>query len=170
MPRWNAHNLEKHYKKRMREDAACLRDVFAGPVESVTETDYKAESMKVLTTAWICFSGEAYDKQSSHGGRYTYYDPARHFVDDRLLTTIVAESTDEILTCYHEDFNRRHRSGTRKEEEMVRYLEHLGNQREGNLLRGFSVERFVPPHDSRSVLAAQLSRVKAIPEKPLPKS
>ncbi len=168
MPKWNQKSLHTHFKKRVSNDAACLQDVLGRTVSSITEDDYERESMKVLSTAWICYSGEGLDNRGSGRGGITYYDLANHFVDDRLLTTIVSSSTDTILTCYHEDFNRSHRPTQYKFEQMVRYVEHLGNQRRGNMLRNFSVGRFAPPTDVRAALETELARVKAIPEKSVP--
>ena len=168
MPKWNQESLQTHFNKRVSKDAACLQDVLGRPVSSITEDDYEQESMKVLSTAWICYSGEGLDNRGSGRGGIAYYDQASHFVDDRLLTTIVSRSTDTVLTCYHEDFNRSHRPSGRKLEQMVRYVEHLGNQRRGNMLRNFSVERFAPPVGVLTALEAELARVKAIPEKQVP--
>jgi hypothetical protein len=168
MPKWNQQSLKTHFDKRVSKDAACLQDVLGRPVASITEGDYERESMKVLSTAWICYSGEGLDNRWSRRGGISYYDPANHFVDDRLLTTIVSRSTDTVLTCYHEDFNRSHRPARHKIEQMVRYVEHLGNQRRGNMLRNFSVDRFAPPAGAPAALGAELARVKAIPEKPAP--
>ncbi len=168
MPKWNKQSLQTHFKKRLSKDAACLEDVLGLPVSSITEDDYERESIKVLSTAWLCFSGEGSNNRASGRDGIAYYDPANHFVDDRLLTTIVSRSTDTVLTCYHEDFNRSHRPSLRKIEQMVRYVEHLGNQRRGNMLRNFSVERFAPPAGGPSALKAELDRVKAISEKPVP--
>jgi len=168
MPKWNQESLQTHFNKRVSKDAACLQDVLGRPVSSITEDDYEQESMKVLSTAWICYSGEGLDNRGSGRGGIAYYDRASHFVDDRLLTTIVSRSTDTVLTCYHEDFNRSHRPSGRKLEQMVRYVEHLGNQRRGNMLRNFSVERFAPPVGVLTALEAELRRVKAIPEKQTP--
>jgi hypothetical protein len=168
MAKWNQQSLKTHFDKRVSKDAACLQDVLGRPVAMITESDYEDESMKVLSTAWICYSGEGLDNRGSGRGGISYYDPANHFVDDRLLTTIVSRSTDTVLTCYHEDFNRSHRPSRHKTEQMVRYVEHLGNQRRGNMLRNFSVERFAPPAGAAATLEAELTRVKAIPEKPAP--
>ena len=168
MPSWNRQSLQNHFRKRMSNDSACLQDVLGQPAPSITEDNYERASVRVLTTAWICFSGEAQDIQSSRRGAITYFSPANHFVDDRLLTTIVSRSTDQILTCYHEDFSRAHKPGKRRLEGMVRYVEHLGNQRRGNMLRNFSVERFSPPPSARVTLEAELKKVRAIPEKPAP--
>ena len=168
MPKWNQQNLQTHFNKRVSKDADCLKDVLGRPVSSITEDDYERESMKVLSTAWICYSGEGLDNRGSGRGGIAYYDTANHFVDDRLLTTIVSRNTDTILTCYHEDFNRMHRAPRRKLEQMVKYVEHLGNQRRGNMFRNFSVERFVAPVGVLTALEAELARVKAIPEKPAP--
>ena len=168
MPKWNRESLKAHFIKRVSKDTACLQDVLARPVASITEADYERESMKVLSTAWICYSGEGLNNRLSGRGGISYYDPANHFVDDRLLTTIVSRSTDAVLTCYHEDFNRSHRPSPHRTEQMVRYVEHLGNQRRGNMLRNFFVERFVPPASAAATLKAELTRVQAIPEKPAP--
>ena len=168
MPKWNQKNLQTHFKKRMSNDAACLQDVLGRNVSSITEDDYERESMKVLSTAWICYSGEWLDNRNSGRGGIVYYDLANHFVDDRLLTTIVSSSTDTVRTCYHEDFNRSHKTAQYKFEQMVKYVEHLCNQRRGNMLRNFSVARFSPPTDVRAALEAELARVKAIPEKRMP--
>jgi hypothetical protein len=168
MPKWNQQSLKTHFDKRVSKDADCLQDVLGRPVALITEGDYERESMKVLSTAWICYSGEGLDNRWSGRGGIWYYDPANHFVDDRLLTTIVSRSTDTVLTCYHEDFNRSHRPARHKIEQMVRYVEHLGNRRRGNMLRNFSVDRFVPPAGAPAALGAELARVKAIPEKPVP--
>jgi hypothetical protein len=168
MPKWNPKSLQNHFNKRVSKDAACLQDVLGRPVSSITEEDYERESMKVLSTAWICYSGEGLDNRGSGRGGIAYYDAANHFVDDRLLTTIVSRSTDVVLTCYHEDFNRSHRTVGHKIEQMVRYVEHLGNQRRGNMLRNFSVERFAPPSGAPTALEAELGRVKAIQEKSAP--
>jgi hypothetical protein len=145
-----------------------MQDVIGRPVISITENDYKRESIKVLTDAWICYSGEVMDNRSSGRGGIVYYDAANHFIDDRLLTTIVSRSTDTVLTCYHEDFNRSHKSSQFKFEQMVKYLEHLGNQRRGNMLRNFSIEHFSPPADTLPTLESELARVNAIPEKKIP--
>jgi len=168
MPSWNRQSLQSHFRKRIRKDSACLQDVLGQPLPSITETDYERASVEVLATAWICFSGEAQDIQSSRWGPITYFLPANHFVDDRLLTTIVSRSTDQILTCYHEHFNRAHKPGKRAVEEMVRYVEHLGDQRRGNMLRNFSVERFAPSPNARLTIEAELTKVQAIAEKPAP--
>ena len=168
MPKWNRQSLKTHFDKRVSKDAACLQDVLGRPVASITEGDYERESIKVLSTAWICYSGEGLDNRWSGRRGISYYDPAYHFVDDRLLTTIVSRSTDTVLTCYHEDFNRSHRPVRHKFEQIVRYVEHLGNQRRGNMLRNFSVDRFVLPAGAPAALGAELALVKAIPEKPIP--
>jgi hypothetical protein len=168
MPRWNQQSLKAHFQKRFSKDAACLQDVMGRPVTSITEGDYERESMKVLSTAWICYSCESLDNRWSRHGGISYYNPANHFVDDRLLTTIVSLITDTVLTCYHEHFNRSHGPPRNKIEQMVRYVEHLGNQRRGNMLRNFSVDRFAPPAGAPAALGAELARVKAIPEKPAP--
>jgi hypothetical protein len=166
MPKWNPQNLQKHFDKHVSRSAACAQDVFGHTASSVTEDDYKDESMKVLSTAWICYSGEKSDKQhSSRAAGIVYFDPANHFVDDRLLTTIVSRNTDTILTCYHEHFDRPHKPSMHKCEEMVKYLERLRYQRQGDELKNFSVERFAPPAAAFESLQAELDRVKAIPEK-----
>jgi len=167
MPRWNQQSLSNHFNKRVTKDAACLKDMFGIPVSSITDKDYERESLKVLSNAWICYAGEMMDNRSSGRRGITFYDSANHFVDDRLLTTIVSRSTDTVLTCYHEDFNRPHRSSKLKIEQMVKYIEHLGNQRRGNMLRNFLVEHFVPPVETLPTLEAELARVIAIPEKPV---
>ena len=164
MPKWNQHSLKKHFDKRVRKDAACLNDLLGRPVASITENDYEYESMKVLSTAWICFSGEALDNRMSGRAGLVYYDPANHFVDDRLLTTIVSRRTDNVLTCYHEDFNLPHRTTNFKVEQMVKFIEHLGFQRKGKMLRNFSVESFNPVGLVKTTLEAELARVRAIPE------
>ena len=167
MPKWDQQSLKNHFNKRVSNDAACLQDVLRRPVTSITEGDYERESLKVLSTAWICYSGEGTDTRGSGRGGILYFDPANHFVDDRLLTTIVSRSTDTVLTCYHEDFNRPHGPSGNKVEQMVRYVEHLGNQRRGKMLQNFSVERFSPPASVSVQLEAELALVKAIPEKPV---
>lgn len=168
MAQWNHQSLRTHFQKRVSKDSACLQDVLGRPVASITEADYERESLKVLSTAWISYSGEGLANRWSGRGGIAYYNPANHFVDDRLLTTIVSRSTNTILTCYHEDFNRSHRPSRNKFEQMVRYVEHLGNQRRGNMLRKFSVERFAPPAGAAAALEAELTRVKAIPERQIP--
>lgn len=168
MPTWNRYSLQAHFKKRVSKDALCLEDVLGQPVATITQDDYERESIKVLSTSWICYSGEGLDNRGSGRGGISYYDSANHFVDDRLLTTIVSRGTDTVLTCYHEHFNRAHAPSRHKTEQMVRYVEHLGNQRRGNMLRNFSVARFVPPAGTAATLEAELARVKAIPEKPVP--
>jgi hypothetical protein len=164
MPQWNPQSLRAHFNKRVTRDAACMQDVIGRPVNSITENDYKQESFKVLSEAWICYSGEVMDNRNSGRAGIVYYDAANHFVDDRLLTTIVSRSTDAVLTCYHEDFNRSHRSSQYKLEQMVKYLEHLGNQRRGNMLCNFSTEQFTPSIDALRTLESELARVNAIPE------
>jgi hypothetical protein len=168
MTKWDQHNLQTHFDKRVRKDAACLQEVLGRPLASITKDDYKRESIEVLSTAWICYSGEGLDNRGSGYGGIAYYDSSNYFVDDRLLTTIVLRSVDTIRTCYHEDFNRSHQPTQRKYEQMVRYLEHLRNQRRGNMLRNFSVERFEPPANVREALEAELAQVKAISEKSVP--
>jgi hypothetical protein len=168
MPKWNQHSLRTHFDKRVRRDAACLQDVIGRPVASITEADYERESMKVLSAAWICYSGEATDQRRSRRDEIVYFAPAKHFVDERLLTTIVSLSTDTVLTCYHEHFDRPHRVSQWKFEQLVKYVEHLGNQRRGNMLRNFSVDCFVPPVGAPAALGAELARVRAIPEKSAP--
>ena len=165
MPKWNRENLHVHFNKRVRKDSACLQDVLGRPVSSITQDDYERESMKVLSAAWICYAGQGLNNRLSGRGGIAYYDPANHFVDDRLMITIVSRGNDSVLTCYHEDFDRRHRYSQKKFEQMIRYVEHLGNQRRGDMLRKFSVERFVPPVDITLILKAELDRVKAIPER-----
>jgi hypothetical protein len=168
MPKWNQQSLKTHFDKRISKDAACLQDVLGRPVASITEADYERESMTVLSTAWICYSGEATDQRYSRRDEIVYFAPAKHFVDERLLTTIVSHRTDTVLTCYHEHFDRPHRTSQKKLEQMVKYVERLGDQRRGNMLRNFSVDRFVPPTGAPVALGAELARVKAIPEKPVP--
>lgn len=162
MTKWSRKSLNAHFKKRVNKDSACLKEVFGRP--NITEDVYEKESMKVLSTAWIRYSCEKVNTGSTWSGGPSYYDPAHHFVDDRLLTTIVSLSTDSVLTCYHEHFGQPHRRSQRKIEQMVRYVEHLGNQRKGKMLRNFSVDLFKPPHDASDALRAELGRVNAIPE------
>ncbi len=164
MPNWNQHSLQAHFYKRVNKDAACLQDVLGRPISRITEKDYEQESLKVLSTAWICYSGEVMDNRSSGRAGIAYYDSANHYVDDRLLTTIVSRSTDIVLTCYHEDFDRSHRTNLRKLEQIVKYIEHLGNQRRGNMLRNFSIQSFAAPPEVAVTLEAELAKVKAIPE------
>lgn len=165
MPTWNRNSLQFHFHKRISKDAACLQDVLGRPVASITQADYERESLTVLSSAWICYSGEGLDNRKGGRAGIYYYDRANHFVDSRLLTTIVSRSTDTVLTCYHEDFNRVHRSSPNAAEQMVKYVEHLGNQRRGNMLLNFAIEKFAPPVYVAEVLETQLARVKAIPEK-----
>jgi hypothetical protein len=167
MPEWDQHNLQTHYDKRVSKDSDCLQDVLGRPVATITKDDYKRESIEVLSTAWICYSGEGLNRGSGRGG-ISYYDSANYFVDERLLTTIVLRNAEAILTCYHEDFDRSHQPTKHKLEQLVRYLKHIGNKRRGNMLRNFSVQQFDPPCDIRRVLEAELAQVKAITEKTVP--
>ena len=112
------------------------------PAPSITEEDYERESTKVLSTAWICYSAEGQDNQGSRRHVIAYHQLADHFVDDRLLITMVSCKTDTILTCYHEHFDRPHKPSHSKSEQMVRYVERLGYQRKGDMLRSFTVKRF----------------------------
>jgi len=145
-----------------------MEDVLGRPVTAISEKDYERESMKVLTTAWICFSGEQLDRQKSGKGGIFYFPPADHFVDERLLITIVSKSTENILTCYHEDFNRAHKPSIHKLEQMVRYIEHLGDQCRGNMLKNFAVEKFLASGTAHQVLEAELAKMKTIPERSRP--
>lgn len=140
-----------------------MQDVLGQPVESITQADYERESIKVLSTAWICYVGEVRDVRWRSSN--SFYDSASHSVDDRLLTTIVSQGTDSILTCYHEHFDRPHKKAQRKFEQMVKYVEHLGYQRRGNMLRNFHVSQFQPPANVAAILEIELARVRAISDK-----
>ncbi len=136
----------------------------ARPASSITEEDYERESIKVLSTAWICYSAESQDKQRSGRHVIAYHQPADHFVDDRLLITIVSCKTDTILTCYHEHFDRPHKPSPSKSEQMVRYVQRLGYQRRGDILRSFTVKSFKPTAELLETLEAELAKVKAMQE------
>jgi hypothetical protein len=164
MPKWNRKSLADHFVKRLRKDSACLEDVMGRPAPSITEADYERESTKVLSTAWICYCAEGQDNQRSGRHVIAYHQLADHFVDDRLLITIVSCKTETILTCYHEHFDRPHKPSHSKNEQMVRYVERLGYQRKGDMLRSFTVKRFKPTADLLETLGAELAKVKAIQE------
>jgi hypothetical protein len=119
-PEWHPKNLKKHHCKHPAgEDEECWKDLLGKTCRLVTEAEYEAESKLVCSSSWIEYVAEEVDKQNvGYSVRQDlgvpFHEKRRYFVDDRLVKTTTSLSGEDIVTCYHEHFDRPHVLGGHK--------------------------------------------------------
>src|SRR5262249_10533751 len=121
-------------RKRIGKDAGCFEDLLGIVGRAMTEAQYEQRSQDAFSNAWGEYEGEGRDVE----GR-TYYPLAAYLVDAALRVLITDTIRNEFVTCYHEQFGRKHNTspavGMTAGQRQLRYREHLKLEEQGGMIR-----------------------------------
>jgi hypothetical protein len=117
----------------------------------VTKSEYEAESKSVIKNSWIQYRAEEFEPEAYDTGNptaKTYHPKRRYYTDNRLIRTVTEIQTDEIVTCLHEHFDRKHVMGsgqlgskTKNAERMLRYVTRLRHRRTATQVNQLKIEK-----------------------------
>lgn len=130
-PRWQRPNLTKHHQKRLKDDDACWREIL-NLSRPMLEIEYENESYAAYEQAVLEYEAEERD------------NPLRLYrVDKRIVKTVADLARSVMVTCYHEHFDRRHKTGSVHRplvENTLRFLRNLDDRASGKIITLSRVE------------------------------
>ncbi len=94
MPKWDYGNLSHHAKRRMKEDASCLK-ILLGPEKKLSDEDLRNLSEKVYAQPRLIYSAQTKNEFGVYG------EVRMHFIDAKLLMAITDKRRAKFITCYH---------------------------------------------------------------------
>jgi hypothetical protein len=134
MATWNARNLARHHKERLRKDPGCFEDLMGIAGRTITESQYKTRSHDAIDNAWGEYEGEWLDKD-----RKEFLELRAYFVDNDLVVAITDSFRKEFVTCFHAHFNYPHGRvpgpGATTGQKQLRYIERLKRDEQGGYIR-----------------------------------
>ena len=103
-PKWSDGNLRRHHKKHATgNNAGCFAEMLGRSSPPATVHEYEGRSLAAISGAWAEYEAEKWDR--SRDG----YAPTRAtFVDDSLVVCVTDLARTDVVTCFHEHFDRAH--------------------------------------------------------------
>jgi hypothetical protein len=105
-PAWNANNLRRHHRERLRKDPGCFEDLLGITGRTMTQSEYELRSLDAVTNSWGKYAGDSWNPEDRE-----YREASVYFVDDDLVVAITDTFEREFITCFHEHFGYRHGGG-----------------------------------------------------------
>jgi hypothetical protein len=91
-PAWNANNLRRHHRERLRKDPGCFEDLLGITGRTMTQSEYELHSLDAVTSSWGKYEGESWDAEER-----AYREAAVYFVDDDLVVAI-SDSFEPVVS------------------------------------------------------------------------
>jgi hypothetical protein len=129
-PSWNSVNLKRHRDKHHQ----CFEAVLGITLGEIGDNQYAARAQVAITTSWLEYEAERMDFIIEA------FTPLRTtYVDDDLIVAVTDLSRRNMITSYHEHFNKSykkaHAPGAMAGDRRLMYREQLRQKEAGGLVR-----------------------------------